>query len=307
MLKVAVLMSTYNGEKFLREQIDSVLNQKGVNVTLFIRDDGSTDNTINIIKEYMSSHSNIKLSNGNNIGVGNSFMRLVYEAPSDYDYYAFADQDDVWLPEKLINALNMLEEGRGPKLYCSNQILVDARLNKIGMRYETNPDISYKQIMCQNKIAGCTMVWNKDLQALLSDETRRPSEELLARRIHDVWVAMVASIIGVIRYQNDGYILYRQHETNVVGVRKANIIKQWFEKLKDPTQRNGRSMLCREVYINYKDLIVSDSIKKQLDVYGNYINNKAYKKELFLKNNELISHTGESLLGFKVKILLNLV
>lgn len=78
MSSVAVLMSTYNGEKYLKEQIDSILAQKDVDVTLFIRDDGSSDNTIGICKEYVEKHKNIVLKTGENIGVGNSFMQLVY-------------------------------------------------------------------------------------------------------------------------------------------------------------------------------------------------------------------------------------
>lgn len=306
MYKVAVLMSTYNGEKYLKDQMDSILTQKGVELTLYIRDDGSSDKTIDIVKECQKNNPNIKLDVGQNLGVGNSFMQLVYDVPDNYDYYAFADQDDVWLPEKMKKAIEKIKDCVKPALYCSNQILVDGTLNRIGMRYNSVPDISYQQIMCQNKITGCTTLWNKKLQKLLSEETRRPSDELLRIRIHDVWIAMVASVIGIIRYDKDGYILYRQHEANVVGVRKTNRIKQWIEKWKDPSRRNGRSMICREVYDKYKDLIVSESIKKQLDMYGNYAYNKAYMKELLLWDNKLISHTGESLLGFKIKVLFNL-
>lgn len=299
-------MSTYNGEKYLKEQIDSILTQRGVELTLYVRDDGSSDKTIDIVKEYQKNNPNIKLDVGQNLGVGNSFMQLVYDVPDDYDFYAFADQDDVWLPEKMGKAIEEIKGILKPALYCSNQILVDGKLNKIGMRYTTDPDISYKQIMCQNKITGCTALWNKELKKLLSDEKRRPSEKLLKRRIHDVWIAMVASVIGIIRYDHEGYILYRQHEANVVGVRKTNRIKQWIGKCKDPSQRNGRSIICREIYDKYKDLIVSDSIKNQLDMYGNYVSNKAYKKKLLLSANKLISHTGESLLGFRIKVLFNL-
>ena len=304
--KVAVLMSTYNGEKYLREQIDSILTQESVELTLYVRDDGSSDKTIEIIKEYQKNNSNIQLEVGRNIGVGNSFMQLVYDASDDFDYYAFADQDDVCLPEKLQRAIEKIQNNVKPVLYCSNQMLVDGTLNRIGMRYDFDPDISYQQIICQNKIAGCTMLWNKKLQTLLSENKRRPSENLLRRRIHDVWVAMVASVVGMIVYDENGYILYRQHEANVVGVKKTNIIKQWIEKLKDPTQRNGRSMICREIYKNFKDDIGIENIKNHLDMYGNYVGNKAYKKKL-LCDRELISHTGESQLGFIIKVLLNLI
>lgn len=305
MYKVAVLMSTYNGAKYLREQIDSIFSQDSVKVALYVRDDKSSDHTIEIIREYQENNTNIQLRVGENVGVGNSFMQLVCDVPNTYDYYAFADQDDVWLPQKLKKAIETIEDVTEPALYCSNQILVDCNLNRFGLRYDSIPDISYRQIMCQNKISGCTMLWNRKLQEVLSDKKRRPSEDLLNRRIHDVWVAMVASVVGSINYDKEGHILYRQHEANVVGVRNTNIVKLWSEKLKNPAKRNGRSLLCKEVYEKYYDLIGSDYIKNELNVFGNYTENKSYKK-LLLKDNDLISHSEESLLGFKVKVLLDL-
>ena len=98
-MQVAVLMSTYNGEKYIRDQIDSILSQIKVNVTLFIRDDGSTDSTVKIITQYTEKYSNIKFWVGENIGVGNSFMQLLYSLTDEFDYYAFSDQDDIWLNE----------------------------------------------------------------------------------------------------------------------------------------------------------------------------------------------------------------
>ena len=99
--KVAILMSTYNGEKYLDEQIGSILAQEGVDVTLYIRDDGSSDRTAEIIKYYCKRYHNVSFTQGENLGVGNSFMQLVYDAKDVYDYYAFADQDDIWLRDKL--------------------------------------------------------------------------------------------------------------------------------------------------------------------------------------------------------------
>lgn len=93
---ITVLMSTYNGEKYLKEQLDSILNQEQVDLKLLIRDDGSTDGTVNILKEYENSHTNIKWYSGLNLGCGKSFFQLVLDAPKS-DYYAFVDQDDVWV------------------------------------------------------------------------------------------------------------------------------------------------------------------------------------------------------------------
>ena len=103
---VTVLMSTYNGERFLKEQLDSILQQQDVDVRLCVRDDGSTDGTMDILLEYADA---IELTIGNNFGVGNSFMSMVYSANLESDYYAFSDQDDIWMPDKLISAVDELK------------------------------------------------------------------------------------------------------------------------------------------------------------------------------------------------------
>ena len=108
MYKVQVLLSTYNGEKYIREQLDSILTQKDIEVSILIRDDGSTDSTVDIIHEYCSNNSDIKLIKGSNMGACKSFFELFKEADMGYDYYALADQDDYWYADKLTVACNML-------------------------------------------------------------------------------------------------------------------------------------------------------------------------------------------------------
>lgn len=305
MYKVAVLMSTYNGEKYITKQIDSILAQNNVAITLFIRDDGSSDSTVGIMQTYLKDNSNIKLDIAKNIGVGNSFMQLIYDVGDEFDYYAFADQDDVWLSEKLIKAIVKIEPYNIPTLYVSNQILVDSKLQKIGMRFDSDPDVTYKQTMCQNKATGCTMVWNKQLHKMLSEKKRRPAKELLNRRIHDVWVSMVAGVIGKVIYDSNGYILYRQHTNNVVGVRKTNIINQWIKKLGDKNRRNGRSLLCKEIIRNYQDVLDGET-RSVMQLYANYNNSLKNKYRLITQGN-ITQYTGESQFGFALKVMLGLV
>lgn len=304
MFTIAVLMSTYNGETYLNEQIESILNQKAADIRLFVRDDGSVDHTVGIIESFMKRHKNITLFKGGNIGVGNSFMNLLYQAGDEFDYYAFADQDDIWFPLKISKAVEKIGRRDRPVLYASNQILADKELNRIGLRYKQAPDTSYTQIMCQNKIAGCTMVWNKALQRILYEPKRRPEKDLLKGRIHDVWVAMVASVTGEIVYDENGYILYRQHGNNVVGVRKANVLMQWIEKMKNPEQRNGRSLLCKEIMSKCADLIASEEIISEVREFAYYSDHVTYKINL-MKNNTVIHYSGETRLGFKMKVLFN--
>lgn len=229
---VAVLMSTYNGEKYLREQIDSVLEQENVNINLIVRDDSSKDGTISILREYEKS-GKLKLLTGGNLGVGNSFMELLYQSP-DADYYAFCDQDDIWLPNKMDVAIEKLEklDTKVPGLYISNQILVNEEGKKMKARYQTEPKHGLENVIFSNYIAGCTMVMNQNLRNILIQHKHRPSKEFLELRIHDVWVMLVANLTGRIIYDKNSYILYRQHENNVVGAKSMTMRQKLHDKYK---------------------------------------------------------------------------
>ena len=123
-MKVQVLLSAYNGEKYIQEQIDSILNQSNVEVSLLIRNDGSTDDTRKILDS--QSTQNIKCINDKNIGLVRSFVELINQA-DEAEYYAFSDQDDVWDNDKLCSAISMLEDYKNmPAVYSSNARLVDS-------------------------------------------------------------------------------------------------------------------------------------------------------------------------------------
>ena len=127
---VCVLMSTYNGEKYIKEQLDSILSQVGVELSVLIRDDGSSDSTLSIIKDYAEQNKNIKYYVGENIKPAQSFIDLIFNSP-DADYYALSDQDDVWDKDKLKCAIDLLQATNPdkPAMYHSNLRIVDGDLN----------------------------------------------------------------------------------------------------------------------------------------------------------------------------------
>lgn len=302
---VAVLMSTYNGEKYIEEQIESILGQSGVELSLFIRDDGSTDGTLRIIERYVDANANVHFVRGDNLGVGNSFMQLLYGVGDAFDYYAFSDQDDVWLPDKTTQAIAFLQKEESPALYASNQTLVDQSMNEIGLRYTEEVNVSYRQIMCKNLIAGCTFVWNRELNNLIIQKDRRPSTQLLRNRIHDVWVAMAASVVGDIIYDNNSYILYRQHDANVVGVKKQPIIIQWIQKIRNSELRRGRSGICREIVESFEDRMDVKTVQ-ELSLYANYRRSLRDKVALLKRQKGISDISHESGLALSCKIMLGL-
>ena len=303
MYKVAVMMSTYNGEKYLKEQVNSILKQKNVEVDLFIRDDGSIDNTKEILIKLMKI-GNINVHFGENYGVGNSFMELMYSVPDNYDYYALSDQDDIWKDNKLIKGINLLKKYK-KSLYASNQECIDQFGNSMCIRYSDDEKIYLdpNSIVLRNKLAGCTMIFPKDFFSLLINKQNRPSKELLKNRIHDVWIAMVASIHQGIYYDNNSYMEYRQHANNVVGAYEDSWLKDLKKKIKkiySKAERNGRSKLAREIIARFPNNgICKDKLFVCMAMQDRYSARVALINHIgFIK-----SYTNETSLGLATKIL----
>lgn len=219
---IAILLSTYNGEKYLSEQLDSIFNQTYKNFTLHVRDDGSSDKTLNILKEYRQKHSNIVLYEDEitiNRGACNSFMWLLENV--DAQYYMFCDQDDVWFENKIQICFDAMltEEKRTPNtsiLIHTDLIVVDNGLNMISSSLwennKINPfKIGTKYLKVVNFVTGCTMFFNKSARDI---STTKNTKILM----HDYWIALcVDAGGGTIINLAIPTIFYRQHENNVIG------------------------------------------------------------------------------------------
>lgn len=212
-LRVIVLMSTYNGEGYIDGQIRSILSQKGnFALDLLVRDDGSMDSTKDILKRY-EDEKKLNWYTGENLGPAKSFMDLL-ENCGDYDYYAFADQDDVWLNNKIQRGIEQLKSQKSPALYCSNARLVNAKLESLGRNvYRRTPKTDFETVVCAGGLLGCTMIFNY----ALFEEVRKAQKELQII-MHDYFVAILcAALNGKIIYDEVPSMLYRQHQNNVVG------------------------------------------------------------------------------------------
>ena len=242
---VCVLMSTYNGEKYLREQIDSIINQVNVKVILFVRDDGSADSTCSILKEYKNENK-LEYVCGRNVGYVNSFMTMLRDA-SEADYYALSDQDDIWDKDKLSIAVSALEKCNDAALYCSNARLVDEKLDFI-KNENKRPKISFGSSLVKNFATGCTMVFNNDLKRKVCAS----NPDYISS--HDSWICRVCFAVGgTVIFDDVPHISYRQHGSNVVGSNASNIakIKNRFMKLKNDNS-HSRKRSAEELIRNYK-------------------------------------------------------
>lgn len=219
MKKILILLSTYNGERFLREQLDSLFNQTLCDVKVLVRDDGSSDSTVAILSEYQKKNTEkIDIIEGKNRGWRKSFfelMRIAKEEYKGYDYFAFSDQDDIWQPDKLKIAIkHLLDLSEGPNLYCSNQYYYKNGKN-LGLIRKEKPVLSYKSCLVRNYATGCTIVFNRNLLNLINREF--PTIEMA----HDYWLYMVAVLCGHVYIDDKAYILYRQHDNNQIGSRSS--------------------------------------------------------------------------------------
>lgn len=235
MKKVQVLMSTYNGEQFLREQLNSILSQDYPNVNILIRDDGSKDKTVLILKEYCEKYSNINFYEGDNIGCWQSFMDLVKNSDINADYFAFSDQDDIWDDCKISTAVFALEKMSPsiPLLYCSRLQPVGKNLEKIKVTiHNINFRPSFGNAIIQNICTGCTCVVNR----IAIDMAINKIPTFMVQ--HDWWFYLIATCYGEAYYDETSHILYRQHGNNEVGARTTHL-EQLKYRLKTYRKRRG--------------------------------------------------------------------
>ena len=266
-------MSTYNGEQYLSEQIDSILSQEGVDVTLFIRDDVSKDATITIIKAYLNRTNRVVLISGErNLGPERSFKVLLDRAYhyGDFEYFAYADQDDIWMSKKLFVAINRICDISKPALYGSNQYIYMNGLNK-GLRFDEPPDTSLISSMSNNRVSGCTMVFNsilaKEMVSRLYD-----NEFFRGEKMHDTWTAVTANILGDFIYDRDAYILYRQHNNNVVGVKQETLLDKVYLQKK---RKNAKKLFAEAILSCFNDVSIKEyEALNSLSTYDQSISSK---------------------------------
>lgn len=235
---IDILMATYNGEKFLREQIESILKQTYSNFRLLISDDLSTDKTREILKEYEEKDNRIRVYyQEKNLGYVKNFEFLLNKVENNY--YMLSDQDDVWLPEKVKHAYKTIKE-ENSILAFSDLIVVDEKLNILEksflkyykLKHKVQKYDNYNRLYLYNCVTGCTIIGTK---AMLSKIIPIPEET--KHIIHDYWIALISQANGKVSYIKETDILYRQHGKNSVGYSR--------KKLKEETIKQKRERIIK--------------------------------------------------------------
>lgn len=255
-------MSTYNGDKFLNEQLDSIIKQSYQNWKLFIRDDGSKDRTIEIIKEYTSIDPRIiylsEISE-ENLGVKQSFLSLLLSVESRY--YFFCDQDDVWLSNKIEDTIKFLKENEDEKtpicvhtdLEIVNEFLETIHPSMIDSQNLNRKD-ELRELIVQNSVTGCTMAINNSLKKLI---LKQPDVRNIL--MHDWWIALVASSFGKTLLLDKTTILYRQHGNNEVGAQSI------ISKVKKGYNLNSIVLSIVDTFVQAEELLKLYSDTLSLD------------------------------------------
>ena len=280
---VDILLATYNGEKFIKDQINSILEQNYDDWHLIIRDDNSQDNTVNILKNYQLNHPTKIDIHIDKIGTGSAkenFFKLMKLSKSEY--IMFCDQDDLWLQDKISVCLNgMIELEKTcrkqiPLLVHSDLTVVDQQLNLISPSLFQYQKLNYKRdrlnnLLCQNIVTGCTMLINKTLlNAIIRYSNFDNMNDCI---MHDWWCALIAASLGKIKFIDKSTILYRQHNYNQIGAKNISSIKYIIKKL-----LKERFIIQKNINDTYKqtqlflNLYEEDLITENIKILSSYIN-----------------------------------
>jgi glycosyltransferase involved in cell wall biosynthesis len=215
--KVAILLATFNGERFLQEQLASIEAQEHNHWVLYASDDGSTDATLDILQNFQQrlGTSRVHIRQGPGQGLCANFLGLAADATIEADFFAFCDQDDVWLPTKLVSALQALlslDDHNRPLLYGSRTSYVRDDLSVYGMSPAFNKKPSLLNALVQSLAGGNTMVFNRTTKQLLADCGVKQAV------LHDWWLyILVTAAGGQVVFDQRSHILYRQHDASIIG------------------------------------------------------------------------------------------
>ncbi|PLW80815.1 glycosyltransferase family 2 protein [Candidatus Woesearchaeota archaeon] len=306
---VSIAMTTYNGEKYLKEQLDSIFNQSYKNLEVIVCDDCSNDKTVEILEEYSKNFGLKYFSNENNLGFKKNFEKAISLCTGDF--IALADQDDIWEKHKI----EILVKNIGVcSLIHSASSLIDENSNFISPLWikQDNFKYSFEKMIFGNTITGCTTLFKREL---LKDFSPIPSGE----KYHDWWLALLATKNNGITYVNEPLVKYRQHSSQDTGARVENIvlkiqriIKDFF--IKEHSNRYFKSTMQERrlesfLYEKYNSFtkneieIITDALtyhknyKNSFFHYKSFLISIKYNQYIYFKNNYFIKNFLRDIIG----------
>jgi glycosyltransferase involved in cell wall biosynthesis len=289
-MDVTLLLATYNGEKYIKEQLETIINQKNINLKLIISDDTSNDSTIEVIKKFFNESSfknftilknpdNSKIINNDEIAsvASYNFRNLILHADLNSDFYTFSDQDDIWDLNKIKHAIDNISDNQSPALYCSKTTYVDKNKDFLGFSKSVTQQPCFANALVESIAGGNTMVFNKLAMIILKKSLANASPPA-----HDWWTYIIISGCGgKVYYDSKSYIKYRLHDDNLTG---ANLsFNSFFKRLRKAFAGNYKQWNNLNIRIlKDNENLLTDSSKKTLDYFIHAKNSNFLKKYSYL-------------------------
>lgn len=294
---VFIILSIFNGEKFLGALLESLQKQTYTDWSLIWRDDGSSDGSRKIVEQFAQALQPDQCleagGSGKRLGVAQSFSLLLQSVPKGH-YIAFCDQDDVWFPDKIersILALSSHAPENTAALYCSRQVITDSTLSPLGLSSLLPPEPTFPMALTQNVATGCTIMLNAAAVDVVKQSLPPPKSIL-----HDWWsYLLVSGVGGMIITDNTPTMYYRQHTNNTVGVASNFMARAIAAIIRGPSKfmfsfrRNVGALLGQQLILEKQNIILLNAIQGSLNekgYWGAYERFKILKK---IKNMRRIS------------------
>ena len=303
MSRIDILLATYNGARFLPEQLASLAAQTHTDWRLLVRDDGSRDNSVEIVRDWAKGvPQTVEIVEDGRTGLGASLNFAALLEQSDAPYFAFCDQDDVWLPEKLelmLRLMHQFEHHDGadkPLLAFCDLAVVDEQMQELSSSFwhasrlpMTAETLRPNQIMVRNPVTGCATLGNA---ALRNIGLPIPADA----RMHDWWLALVAGAGGGLRPVPKALVRYRQHRNNVVGAMDSGTLSLLQRFGNDPADSMQRAALARDrsqrqarAFVRHYE--TEENWLRVMAEYGNLSSRNFWRRKLFLVRHRLGIHS----------------
>ncbi len=299
--RVLVLMSTFNGERYLDMQLESIFSQKtNADISLVVRDDGSNDSTLDILARWAERVPIDIMESGRNVGPAASFWELLTDA-NDADYYALSDQDDIWDNNKIQTALDEIGNDSSPVLWTSNCRIIDENSVIVKNQLSITPPILtvITQVIC-GSAQGCSMVLNR--AAVETIRAYNPSCDPM----HDLVIMEYMLVIGKVIYHRFPVFSYRIHQNNVIAKQDVSFLsrvlnfKRW---LKD--RKYSYSNLAAEMLKDLSDLMDAETISYLTDLTRCRYSCKARLSILFNKKTQ--NQNKRALRSYRIRVGLGII
>ncbi len=236
----AILLSTFNGERFISALLDSLVGQLDIHPVVYWRDDGSTDSTAQIVRSYSASIDLREVLGSGRLGPSASFLSLLRKAAPHHASFHFADQDDIWNPGKVAHAHQVVTQIEAPILFHCRQQLIDSSDLVLRLSRQSGPG-SFSNALCENIAVGCTVALNHSAAQFVAKG--KPIHSLM----HDWWAYLVISAVGRIMYDSKPWIQYRQHTQNVIGGNRGVIHQLMWRLQRVATSSGGVGRISKQL------------------------------------------------------------